>query len=162
MWKSQIIILDKRLKKDVKIEYNFPRCQIKKYKDLYKDLDNLLERLKYDKKQRNIDKTQISFVFKYYDKEILIDDWNKYILNQDLIIIIIDEPFFVLYEETTGIPIIKAKKQKDLYFYYNKYLKNKMKSSVLLKYGNRLVDVLDTNENCLNQCINRLIHIRDY
>lgn len=149
MWAANLKIFDMVQNQ----EYNFiyKMKKITKYIDLYRDLQNIL---KY-----HVRSSQIEFTFDYLDKKIQVDDWNKYVLNRDVIEIRIKNAPIVysLIDSFSQNIIITSLKIDELYQYYQKYLR-KHDCAVLIKSDQSLLDVLENPDNYKNRCINRLIH----
>lgn len=159
MWGAHLKIIDLIQNKREDVIYKMRK--ITKYKDLYYDLANILKSVGYE--ETNYRPTQITFTFDYLDNKILVDDWNKFVLNKDVIEIrMIEVPkIYTLVDSYNGRTIISSLKTEKIYHHYNQYLKN-YNLPVLLKCDDSLLDVLENPENRLNRCINRLIHRYNY
>ena len=156
MWIAKLKIIDNVENIHTILDYKFTR--IMKYIDLYRDLSYIFRYLGFENCKYKM--KQITFTFTYLDKNIIVDDWNKYILNKDQIEIKIDklDHIYRLVDSYSGRTIIESKNLKILYSHYNKNLKSKLSDAVLVKCDNTLIDVLDDYKYHLNACINRLIH----
>lgn len=160
MWVAYLTIKDEINKIQSKV--NYPMKTIHKYGNLYLNLSRILKSLGYQNYRYR--RNQIEFKFRYLGSDILVDNWNKYILNRDEIEIRI---FPMPIEFKLMLPfekhiLFKSLKQKDVYNFYNQFLKGRIKSKILVKVDDFLLDVLDTNENQLNKCIDRLILNRGF
>ena len=157
MWIAKLKIIDTIKNTENSVDYKFSR--IIKYIDLYRDLPIILRFIGYE--DCRFRTTQITFTFKYLEKNIIVDNWyNKYILNRDEIEIKISyaPPIYSLIDSLTGNILVTSKNINKMYLYYHQILKPKVKSAVLLKSDNSLLDVLDEPSHYLNDCINTLIH----
>lgn len=127
----------------------FPMQKIYRYNNLYNELLG-----------KHYRASQIKFYFVYFEKIILIDDWTKYILNRDEIIIHIDgvAPMYNLIDSKTNTLLYHSENKKDVYEYYRK-IEPFLKNAVIIKMNDSLLDVLDKGEYYLNSCINRLVHV---
>ena len=161
MWIAKLKIVDTiRNRKDC-IDYKFNR--IMKYIDLYRDLGIILRFIGYEDCFYRM--TQISFTFRYLNKDVFVDNWyNKYILNRDEIEIKISSVpiIYSLIDSISNNTILKHRNIKKIYLLYSKILKFETNNALLIKADNILVDVLDDGQYYLNDCINRLIHRYNY
>ena len=159
MWEAHLKIIDLIQNKREDVIYKMRK--IVKYKDLYYNLANILKSVGY--KETKYRPTQISFTFDYLDKKILVDDWNKYVLNNDVIEIrLIEVPkIYSLADSYNGLTIISSLKIEKIYNHYNQHFK-KYDWPIFVKCDDSLLDVLENPENRLNRCINRLIHRYTY
>ena len=159
MWTANLKLIDMIQKRQYNVVYKMKK--ITKYIDLYRDISNILKAIGY--KNCAYRPTQINFTFDYLNKKIQVDDWNKYVLNRDVIEIrLIEAPkIYSLIDSFNGKIIITSLKVEELYKYYQKYLR-KYDCAILIKCDNSLLDVLDNSENYKNRCINRLIHRYKY
>ena len=160
--KAQITIIDKIHNRTTNTEYTFKA--IMRYDDLYNNLNSLLVKEGYDKKKSIYHKNEVMFIFEYLGDKRIVDNWRKYILNNDVIEILIRTPpiIYSLHDGVTKCLIASSRNVKDLYTYYNLYIKNKFNCHILLRDNNHLIDVLDTPQNHLNLCINRLVHVYNF
>lgn len=151
MWVASLKIINYITNTEEDIIYRMNR--ITKYLDLYRNLPQLL------KSKHNYRPKQVTFTFKYLDKNILVDEWTKYILNRDVIEIrIFKTPIiYTLVDSYNGNILSRSDNKKIIYRYYTNNIK-KYDWPIFVKMDNCLIDVLDKPENYLNLCINRLIH----
>ena len=159
MWIANLKLIDLIQKQEYNIVYKMKK--ITKYIDLYRDLSIILKTIGYN--NCNYRPTQITFTLDYLNKKIQVDDWNKYVLNRDVIEIRLTNvpKIYSLIDSFNKRIIIKSLEIKELYKYYQKYLRN-YDCAILLNCDNSLLDVLDNSENYKNRCINRLIHRYKY
>ena len=162
MWNANLRIIDKIRNLENEAIYYFKK--VSKYKQLFEYLPLLLSTIDYKKKECNIPSNYVTFVFYYLDKQHIVDNWDKYILNRDKIDIIISRPLknYYLIESLSNITLVQSNDIKDLYIYYNKRVKNIANSAILVKDGSRLIDVLENPDRFLKDCINRLMDTYNY
>ncbi len=153
MWKANLKIIDEIQNIKKNIIYNF--YPIIRYFNLLQELPTLY----------GIYDCKIEFNFEYLGKKVVIDDLSKYILNNDIIEIIL-KPKEKLYYLQDGISkeIIKSSyRTKDLYEFYQKELKDTIDCEVLLiREDKKLLDVWFPPNFFYNRCVNRLVHKYNY
>jgi hypothetical protein len=154
MWKAILKIKDKVRKINKIIEYKF--YKVTTYLQLFRDLKLIYP--KYNKEN------EITFTFNYLGKSVLIDDFNKYILNNDEIEIEIKKckPLYYLYDPEFNSEIVESYDLKKLQEYSRVYLDGEILLYKRIGYLDKFVDVLTKPEFYKNQCINRLVKKYNY
>jgi hypothetical protein len=151
MWKAKLKIIDEVAGEEKEIIYKL--IKIFRYIDLYKKLPELYP--------MNLNISSVSFTFRYLEKDVLVDDLNKYILNNDYIIIHIrkKKPVYFLFDPFERKNIYSSYDISNLYSYHLKYTLNyEMLLFGIFGVKEKLIDVLDNPQIHYNQCLNRLIH----
>lgn len=118
MWKANVTIIFGDDSKTFK--YIYPHLY--KYSTLYYSLDKIIkEELYID--AFNIKNYIIQFYCNYLGKDVLVNNWNKYILNNDIITIKINKDTritYSLHDSYNNKELFKSYELKDVY----KYCKN--------------------------------------
>ena len=116
MWTANLKLIDLIRKRQYNIVYKMKK--ITKYIDLYRDLSNILKAIGYESCVYR--PTQIDFTFDYLNKKIQVDDWNKYVLNRDVIEIRLTNvpKIYSLIDSFNGKIIITSLKVEEIYKYY--------------------------------------------
>lgn len=158
MWTVDLVIDDNINNKIYKLKFDFPALNT--YNDLYDDLDIII---------KNTDYTKENIQFKlgtYRNEPLLIDDWDMYILNNDVVHVIILKSA-VLYSLFTyrGFKLITSPDIKSMYNIINTYIKVVNIDGPLFLYcvnssGHllKLLDIILTNKLLYNKTTDRLIH----
>ncbi len=152
MWFADITIHDNVNNKKLKFKYKFT---ISNYQILLKDLNNIYP---YH------EDSEISFNLIYLQKNYIIDDLSKYILNRDTIIVYINNPEIetsYILTDISGSEIYESDNINNVYKYYTK-VKYQCLLYEKIDDTHKLIDVLNTDENEYNACMNRLIHRYNY
>jgi hypothetical protein len=153
MWKATIKIVDNVNNVEKDIEYKFNK--ITTYSNLFNDLPNL-----YSVECKCV----VDMYFIYLEKRELVKDLYKYILNRDVIEIVLKKqiPTYMLCDVINGERIKTSTNIKELYKVYNDRLHKTMDCELLLVKQEddklTLIDVLDSPKRLYNECLNRLIH----
>lgn len=142
---------------------------IRKYIHLYQDLPDILVNLGYPQKLIK-DSSQVSFDFEYLNKKVFVDDWDKYILQNEKISITVSPipvPSYVLVDSFQDDKLVVSTDLQELYKYCYKCNFNSIHPVLIyvtdIKLNKtRLLDVIENPKAHLNACINRLIHKYNY
>jgi len=154
MWKAFLKIKDHVNYLEKTIEYKF--YKVTTYLNLFHDLS-----LIYPKYRKEY---EIEFRFNYLENSTLIDDLNKYILNNDEIEVIINpcKPVYYLYDPIFKDEIVQSYYAKKLYEYADKNIEGEILLYVKRGYIHKLVDVLTKPDYYKSECINRLMKKYNY
>jgi hypothetical protein len=117
-------------------------------------------------------KCQLSFYLCQNDRILLVNDIEKFIKNNDEILVKIIRPssYYALIDSKNNF-LFSAYHLRDLYNYFYDYIQsplyNNSPQAMLIYEINeynmgKLIDVLDTPKRHLNECVNRLIHNYNY
>ena len=157
-WKAQLNIEIN----DVRHSTILVMTKIHRYHDLHKSLPEILRENGLDRKY-NASQQEVCFYLFYQDVWKFIDNWSNFILNRDHIFIkIVDlPPVYSIIEMKNKRVLQESKNIKDIYNYYRQN-QDKIIRGVIIKQNNFVIDVLDSGEYHYNQCVNRMVHDRNY
>jgi len=157
-WNASLIFIDKIIPRTTKLPLSF--VPLYTYRKLYNNLKNLYKSIGWDWKY-----TEKNVIFKistYMDEPAKVTNWDKYILNRDIIQVIIYDPNNYYYGLYT--------KQKDKIMEFNtieriyKDIQVENITEPLLIYSInevneriKLIDVIDNPKRRYNKLVNRMI-----
>lgn len=155
MWKVQLHIINHFLDTEGVKTYCFK--PILQYKNLHEYLPKILPHL-------DLTHYIVDFYFTYLNKTVLVDDLEKYILNNDLIEIHLnfnDKQQYFLRDSYNDENLYVSPNIDDIYTYYKDSILNH--DFPLLIYREKynkynLIDVLENPDYYINSCINRMVH----
>ena len=159
-WKADLIFDNRINNRKNKLKFTFP--VLYNYNTLYNNLITLFKCIGW--KPIKYGRNCIDFqLLTYRDNPMSIDDWNNYILNRDIIQIVIFDPrmyYYGLYT-TGGVKLMVSKNIKTI---YDDIKMEFVRQTLLIYLINesgiqlKLIDVLDNPKVYYNQVVNRLVH----
>lgn len=139
----------------------FPMKYIHRYRDLYRQLSQILDNVGLGRLK--ITPQQVRFYFYYQEKWNLIDDWQKFVLNRDSIIIDISKPkpIYRLVDMKRDKVLSESTDKEEIYKLYQK-IAPFLRRGVLIKRDETILDVLDLPIYHYNACVNRMVQKWNY
>ena len=161
MWKASVLIRDRVRNVEKRLEFKF--CKVSTYNNLMNQIPKLYPDVKKEDK--------LTIWFEYLDRREIVCDMTKYILNRDVIEIVIDKreekkeeqkkENYILCDVKSGVQLKASYNINDLYQFFRLLMADLDCELLILQEKNNkliLLDVLDTPTRHHNECINRLIH----
>lgn len=159
-WVVTLCFIDQVKRKIHKYQQRF--FPLYTYHKLYHNLDTFMKNIGWD--QINYKTTAIDFkLASYKDEPVVVSDWDKLILNKDVIHIVLYDPnvyFYSLFSQH-GEVLKSDKSIKSIYQSLNSfkdceflfiYLINEPKTKA------KLIDVIYNTQVSYNQTVNKLVH----
>jgi len=159
-WKAHLVFIDKFRKKETILKFVFPPLYT--YNCLYNNLKSLFKTIKWDL----IDYPPNYIAFKltsYSEDSTIITDWDKFIINEDKIQVIIFNPniyHYALFSQQ-GEKLMQASSAETIY----NDIKIEFVREPLLLYkvnynGTKIkwIDIIDNPKRMYNEVVIGLIH----
>lgn len=159
-WSTSLILINKNISQEFTIKYNF--CPPYTYNNLYNEIIDIYDIIGWSENSKIIRKNIILKLFTDMKNPIKITNWNKYLLDNDIIYVILynsDIVEYALYTEK-GDKLIQANKPNIIYndIDYDNITEPLLLYSVT-ETGDKikLLDVIDTPKRWYNEIVTRMV-----